>query len=481
MKNKLLFSLLLFTFAVYACSENEEPATEDVAPVIRLIAPENNEIVDLGANPLNFEWDFVTGVVDYKVLIGVSPDLSGSSEFIVPVNNNFLSLTAGDLSGLLDAAGIGYESLGTLYWMVKSTDGEKSSAKRAVTVSRPTPVFSLLSPDNAAAIVLNHSEPTDHAVTFSWETIPNAVSYDLLVSYDSNLSNPLNIARTKGITATQITFGDAELQALIQQQILQKRYVDNLLYWNVKETGSGKYVAAEPRSLKLGGYRQFVDTRGDEVITYDVSVITYGNRQHVWLSQNLRTARAVDGTPIENIPVDGYISSIASVPITSPLDWAYADLAKVKSFGTVPESMEPYLGNWYANLAIDVWRDHLTPAGWKIPTWDEMKALFEAAHEAASDIRVLKNLAGYDTYNPDGTWNSWNMNMVPNGCGNWNVCPNVGSGWGLAKDYQGLYFMIDDGPGVTNLFDSWNGLVNAKWGAGSWCGLPVRLRYIGDE
>jgi hypothetical protein len=457
MKKQLIFSLSLLVLAVgfSGCSED---APEVLLKTIT-VSPDEVSLT-IGSTQ--------------QVTVTLSPSDATNANLVWNSVNESVATVSPD--GLITAQGIG----STRVIVRSQASTGYITAEVQVLVGR---AFSLLLPADDTTIVLNHKTPDDVAITFSWKALSNATSYDLLISYNSDLSNPLNIARTNGITATQVVFGNAELQTLIQQRILQKRYIDNTLYWNVKETSSGRYVGEQSRILKLSGYRQFIDERGTEEITYDVSVIPYDGKQHVWLSQNLRTAKAVDGTSIEDIPVTGYTSPVPSVPITAPLDWAYADLDKVKSLITltVPASMEPYLGNWYANLAIDIWRDHLVPAGWKIPTWDEMKALFDAAREVTSDIRVLKNINGYNSDNPDETWNSWNMNIVPNGCGNWHVCPNFQSGWGLAYDYQGIYFMTDDGPGVTNIFDSWEGVVNSKWGADQWNGLPVRLLYIGDE
>jgi uncharacterized protein (TIGR02145 family) len=379
-----------------------------------------------------------------------------------------------------------------LYWKVEPLNYLVPATESLVgtffleRISNIPPGISLLSPNHDTSIVLNHLLPEDNAVSFRWKAIPGAISYDLILSYKNDLSDPLNIPQTNGITGTSFAFGNDELQTLVQQQILKKRYTDNVLYWNVKETGKSTYLSETPYILKLSGYRQFVDTRGDEVIIYDVSIITYGGKQHVWLSQNLKTEKATDGTAIKDIPVGTYTSNAADRPIGASLDWTYFDKASVEAeCGFHTPAIATYIGPYYTTAIPDLWKERIVPAGWKIPTFNEWVELFAAAASISADCRVLKHPEGYPTaYNGSDKllWNEWNMNVVPGGCPWMSMSPCGGNNsFGYEAENKGVYFYIEDVGESGVLFDKWDTGTPTRWGWRYWGALPMRLIYTGDD
>jgi hypothetical protein len=334
----------------------------------------------------------------------------------------------------------------------------------------------LIAPVVANAFVLDKANP-EATLTFEWTDA--GASYELVISKNQDLSDPL--IAVPNITTASRNITHAELQALINNPENQlKRYLDNPLYWGIKIGGN----VAATHSLALAGMRTFTDVRGEESITYDVSVITYlDETKGIWLSSDLRAKRYNDGNRMgewagENreieTPGEGpYAAEI--ICMDSPVQQGGTRTAF--SGDPVPQANLDNVGVYYNQGKTEAYTK-VAPIGWKVASRADFNKLYDAAAVAEGGFVVLKNPACYPGNSGDDNWahyNDWNMNMAANGRFYWTF-------WGWAYT-PGSWFYNMDQTGESDMRGS------CVWGGGtaddrSWpddtTGAPVRVIYTGD-
>jgi uncharacterized protein (TIGR02145 family) len=149
--------------------------------------------------------------------------------------------------------------------------------------------------------------------------------------------------------------------------------------------------------------------------------VKIGNQ--IWTTENLRTTKYNDGTPISNVT-----NNNAWVRLTTGgLCWYKNKAANKNKYGA--------LYNWYA-----VNTDKLTPAGWHVPTDAEWTVLedYLIAHGYNWDVtKSATNIAKVLASNAD-----WSPSTITGGIGN-DLKKNNGSGFsalpGGCRDYAGVF------------------------------------------
>jgi hypothetical protein len=454
-------------------------------PEIVLTAPADDANIDLVSAPnVTFTWNPAADVTAYKLLWSLSENLSNAQTI-----NNATSpyvLTAANFDAALETAGIAEGAIAKVYWTVQqmSTSEQATPQKRSINVNRIT---KLIAPIAETAISLNYKEPAATAVTFSWANM-SASAYELVISKNENLSNPLTLTGLTGITGTSKTITNADLQALITNGTLPKKYLDNKLYWNVKV--SGNYISATPKTVYIYGYKQFVDTRGTEVQTYEVSVLSYNSKKVVWLAEDLRAENDINGTPLPvGLSKDGTVRNDKGV-----IGWAQpreGNFANGYSTGnTYPTAWKdngntgPYYDARYIPPKdITYLKSLIVPAGWKLPTWADFEELYTAANALGGNLQVLRNPACYPSEETRERWNEWKMNMCDNG--RFQYAFDTFTGLFARNGGNPLWFYTyDTSQKGGNAYD-WACNLSMEWGFniydnGDSCGT-VRLIYTGDN
>jgi hypothetical protein len=402
MKKIILYSILLPLFGLWACDkEAERPGmtTSEIA----LLAPANNTAFDL-ENTLNiaFAWEEAFLVDRYELVFSIKEDLS--DPIVMSVSRTPFLVSAVNMNNIATALGIPAGEQKNIYWSVQSGRPSQPSTANANVINITKLAAALVAPSTDSKIVLDYEAP-DTEVEFSWEPMP-INDYRLIISANMDMSDPL-IDMPVSTTSAPVTH--QTLQALIENPANGlKRYKSNTLYWNVR--AGDKILASTPWKFSLYGTRVFTDVRPGESITYQVSVVPNGAEEMVWMSENLRTTKLVNGTDL--VHTDQYIPATeAMINATTP----------------VPEPIRRHAGAYYRvrtigdNSVTVQWPALLAPAGWKVPELEDFSALAAAASQVSPGMEVLRHIDGYPAlaiaalYLNRDLMNQWNMNMVP--CG----------------------------------------------------------------
>lgn len=412
MKKHILYSILFSLLGLVACQDEVDPpklTTSDIA----LLVPNNNTKYDLD-NTLNipFAWEEAFLVDEYELLFSVREDMS--APVIIPVSRSPHLITSSEMNDIGAQLSIPSGYSGKIFWTVKSVKPSQPSAADVRSIEITRLAAQPLTPTKNAVIELDY-KALNTEIKFSWEPMPEA-NYELIISANADLSDPLI---TKKISETSETITHQMLQDIINNPANHmKRYKANTLYWNVK---AGDKILAKPSwTFSLYGSKIFTDVRGSESITYEVSIIPYEDKEVVWMSENLRATKLVDGTDLVFDSTNGGQENWNS-------QYFPASIAKTSASATVPEPIRKNTGMYYRvnrignNSSTVQWPALLAPAGWKVPTEQEFKDLVTAALKVSDYLEPLRSIDGYPSLligdkklNKD-LMNSWNMNMVPYG------------------------------------------------------------------
>ncbi|MGE4289788.1 MAG: FISUMP domain-containing protein [Salinivirgaceae bacterium] len=195
--------------------------------------------------------------------------------------------------------------------------------------------------------------------------------------------------------------------------------------------------------------------------TYQTVVI--GNQE--WMTENLRTTKYNDGTPIENlVDANAWVATKSGAYC-----WYNNDKTNAleKNYGA--------LYNWYA-----VNTEKLCPAGWHVPDYDEWLTLAKTANK---DKAALKATTGWkqDQVNTGNGNNTYGFAATPAGTraykyGVFSKAEIITQFW-TTKEFgsdQVLLFTINNNPKPIN--------TNLKFSGNKYDGLSVRcMRNVSDD
>jgi uncharacterized protein (TIGR02145 family) len=316
----------------------------------------------------------------------------------------------------------------------------------------------LLGPAGGESLLLDYDAASSEALTFEWSDA-GVAAYDLLLSKSADMSNPVTVAAN--INGTSKTVTHAELQAVLDDAANGlKRYYENELYWSVKVSANG--VMAKARTLNLSGWRKFVDTRGDETMVYDVAVIDNTYYKGIWMAQNLKTKRFLDGSSAENNPHEVQGKRIFEAPSMS--EFAY-DLTGILAVAPVnnPRNGYYYHPDWWLSNNND-WAT-MVPAGWKMPTiahWTELKNALSSAGGIAPVLDP--EMSTWD----DASWGTWGLYLSFAGVFGGDY-PRT-----YSLDNYLIYLMVQDSGWSMRMFTD----LNIQQGYDI---AAIRLKYVGDD
>jgi uncharacterized protein (TIGR02145 family) len=309
--------------------------------------------------------------------------------------------------------------------------------------------------------------------TFSWDAPAAGTAAALLFSKNLDMSNPITV--TTNISGSSCTLSAAELQAL--QAVIEnpanglKRYYKNELYWNVR-LSSGEFRSSTPRMIYVSGQRILTDVRGTETKVYPVAVIENQYYKGIWMAQNLKTKKFLNGTDI--LPNDnGTIETLYEGPP------AGGDYSIFTEAGVMTPLENPRNGYYYrpVQYAANYWVDYnagiaqpFVPEGWKIPESADWQVLWDAITRL-NKWEVLLDPDAY--YKPE--YGEWGLNFSPVGYYDTWPVPGVWQN-GFDNSLARIsYLMPQDDKGWSALI---YGLNNNAWNFNF---VPIRFKYIADE
>ena len=475
MKQYISFLLLMFTgVAFWSCKEDVvRPAL--VTSEIELSVPKNEVSIDLDkVRQITFAWQEAFLVDDYNLLLSNSEDMS--NPVIVEVRRTPHLICSSDMNDIAAKLGIKSGYAGNVYWTVQSRKSSQPSSAEIRSLNVTRLMAQPLTPAKDITLELDY-ESMDTEVKFSWEPMPDTESYQLLVSANADLSDPL-IDMAVENTYTNLTYN--QLQDIVENEAAGlKRYKANTLYWNVKV--GDRLMANSAWKFKLYGTKIFTDVRGDESITYKVSIIPNGESEVVWLAENLRTKRMNTGEPL--------VCKGQEDPTTQCIP---ADEAMVNASTPLPEIIREVAGMYYRikligdNSSKVTWPSLLAPKGWRVPELKDFENLAKASLEVCNYLEVLRYPEAYSSLqmgdkklNKD-LMNYWGMNMAP--------CGTNRGGYKYIQDlvYPNNGHMVYAINSVSQFATLEIAAATAKGGArainlGNNAPIVVRLIYAGDD
>ncbi|MDR1155672.1 MAG: SusE domain-containing protein [Bacteroidales bacterium] len=433
---------------------------------ISLGMPDDKIIMELDrSGNITFSWLPLEDINEYQLVISLNADFS-NPQFIDATSSQSMMVAPATLDEKLAAMGVKAGEAAPVYWTVRpKEDMEMADVKRTMLVFRVSPPPVNIDLVAALPVVLDKDQ-TSTQTTFSWSST-GAEHYTLIFSKNADMSNPIYVI--SGITSATCPLTHQQLQdAFIENASLGlKRFKTNILYWNVKADGAPSANSAG--QFALSGMRYFRDVRGSEDLTYNVAVLPYPEgSETVWLGENLKTLKTIDGTDIATLLGDNFVASAQSVLETVP----------------VPVEMHPFIGCYYRIEQLPFWKDRVIPAKWKIPTYEELTLMCNQARMAApgaATYSVLRNPVAFPaTYAADPhkeMWNLWKMDFVPYGNGA-SVAAIPDQQYELDNPY--LYFVMDYGSDDRKMFfgDANGSTSNWAWANHA---VPIRLIYTGDD
>jgi uncharacterized protein (TIGR02145 family) len=284
--------------------------------------------------------------------------------------------------------------------VITVTSVENPAISREIQITVP----SMGGPEPGSLVVLNANAPSEAALNFSWEMPSGSPNCELVVSLNADMTSPITALSASGSFNSK-SFTNGEVQALITNGTLPKRYKNNTLYWMVKIDGQ---AIGEIESFNLGGYRTFTDMRGSESITYMVSVIDLvgdkEGKQAVWMAENLRATKDINGNPLEGSAELGDDDIYAD-------DYCTADMWEIVKNEPIPAHIRPWFGAVYSGWRL--YAMNIIPADWKLPKWDDVEDLFGAAKAHEGKFKVLVRSDIWANGDEDPNYNAFNMNFIP--------------------------------------------------------------------
>lgn len=395
-------------------------------PVIELKTPEDNATIDLNAaTEITFSWEKAEGIDDYVLCFSTDENFGTCYEEAVGDLGSQTYASVKAFNNLMGQVGVKAGETAKVYWTVITTVKMAVETQvRSFTVTRIA--TALMEPDNKSRVELNYDTP-DAEVTFRWADV--ADSYELYIGMDEAMEQSMKVADA---AAPSFSISHADIQAsfIDAETSILHRYADNTLYWNVK-LPDGSWLAEKASMFTLNGMMVFKDYRSAEEgeLIYHVRHIKTDSYDAYWLAEDLKTMYSVDGTHFSEIKVEGTSSGYNQfadygLAWEGKPDWTGGDYRKTDK--VIPQYFTDLKTVYYRSTADTP--TYLNKDGWCVPTAAEITKLFTEAM-AASERKACV-IRDYDRYAPDenGTdtydyqwdapkekWNTWGMNMGPNG------------------------------------------------------------------
>lgn len=406
---KYIIIFIISVFNFYACDdESERPAL--TVSEIDLLVPENGAAIDLNSRlNVTFAWEDAFIVDEYELLFSMQEDMSDAVSLDPRRTPHLIPIA--DMNDIASQLGISTGGKDRIFWTVRSRKTSQPTTTDVRMIDLTRLASQPLTPARNSKIELDFQSP-DSEILFSWESVPDVQTYKLIISANSDLSNPLI---EKDIVTTSATITHQQFQEIIESNANNlKRYKANTIYWNVEV--NGKMLANSSWNLKMNGMKTFTDVRGSETITYLVSVINNGEEELVWMAENLRATKLVDGSDLVYEGQESWNSQ-------------YFPSAGAKSSASsyIPVPIQEHAGMYYRvkmignNSTTTEWINLLVPEGWKVPEESDFKKLVEAANKVSKHLEVLRHPEGFPNLMSGSRvlesdyMNQFNMNMVCNG------------------------------------------------------------------
>lgn len=390
-KYKFYIMLLMMVWVTISCRRDDRYTVEVPVSNIVLVAPHEQVLIDLNDMAVDayaFQWNKSENEA-YSLVLSKDEMLTDPVYFDAGSNNS-ISIPTESLDVVASDFGFGNGAVGTVYWAVKPKNhiGIASKEVRSIQVKRL--ISRLLAPENQTNIKLNSEQPSS-TVSFVWDTEgeDGANTYSVLFSDNKEMTGETVSIDVGAVNSAGITHG--QLQDVFIQYANHPFKVKRI-FWNVKRNQDNVMLARSGAAVDIDPMLIFRDVRGDEVITYKVAKIVYSDgRQQYWLAENLRATKYADGTDIET-----------------------ANVMFAPSGTFTPEQIKAFGGYYRANPTMF---NKLPSTGWRIPTIDEYRTLYEAADIQEGTYNVLRSPVFYN-YEPtksDPKVNKWNLGLVTAG------------------------------------------------------------------
>ena len=453
------FMIILPVLAAIAGCKTEK--YELVIPMsgINVTSPADGASVDLNDMDLDivtFSWDQAQEA-GATLIFSAAKNLKTSVTIDAGKGVSY-DVTPMDLNTIASQLGIVAGSSGMLYWTVKSSDNMAAAASSVHTINVSRIVSKLRTPADQSVLELLVDEP-EAETTFSWDGEgQEGTDYSIEFSTDANMTGAFSI---DGLTTSSasVSLTADQVQTVIEQFDIT-RFSQNTFYWNVKNNTSGDYVSRASGVVNIKDMLRFTDVRGEnggEVNQYRVAKLEYNGKTVYWLAENFRSGYAADGTALT-------LGTEYQTLTENDPDWCSTPEEKAAA--------RKAYGNYYTlDAALKA-----CPEGWKLPTYDDWRELYDAAGVAGSYI-VLKSP---DYYKPqdavaekaDEFWGAWGLNLVS--AGQW----WVGNPANLDNDYsEHIYSLADEMPdGGCSFVQS---AADPQFWSQASAGAPVRYYYTG--
>lgn len=407
---------------------NSITATRKVTPktpVIELKTPEDNATMDLNAaTEIAFSWEKVEGIDNYVLCFSTAADFATKYEETIGDLGSQTYASAKAFNNVMGQVGVKAGETAKVYWTVITTANTKVDTQvRSFTVTRIA--TALMEPDSKSRVELNYDTPEAN-VNFRWADV--ADSYELYIGVDETMQQSAKVA---DVNTPSFSISHADMQAgfIDAETSTLHRYADNTLYWNVK-LPDGSWLAEKASTFTLNGMMVFKDYRNaaEGELVYRVSHIKTDSYDAYWLAEDLKTMYSVDGTHFTDIKVEGTSSGYNQFA-----DYGLAWEGKPDWTGDNYRKTDKVIPQYFTDLKTVYYRStadtptYLNKDGWCVPTAAEICKLFDEALAAGKKACVLRDYARYapdengtDTYDytwdaPEEQFNTWNMNMGPNG------------------------------------------------------------------
>jgi uncharacterized protein (DUF427 family) len=414
MKKCLSYLSILFIGLNLSSCKNEVEFPKLTISELELLVPQKDSIVDLqNRSTVTFAWENSTIVSSYNLVFSTNSDLS--DPVVVETSSNPYVIRSSEMNDLGKSLGLSTGSTNKIFWSVKSRKSSQPTTAEVNSFTLKMLLAQPLTPAKDSIINLNHDSLSTQ-LKFSWESMADINSYQLIISAKADLSNPLIDMSVSG-TSTVIT--QQQFQNIIENTTNGlKRYKGNTIYWNVK--AGDKFMANSAWKFKLYGTKIFTDIRGNESITYKVAVIPTadGTDEMVWMAENLRTRKLNNGV---ELVYDATGQMSWNSQYFTPAE------AMISSTTAVPDELRATAGMYYRvqmignNSSAVVWPNLLVPAKWRVPEVQDFVNLANAALTACDYLEVLRAPAAYPALLVGAKtlvgskMNLWGMNMAPSG------------------------------------------------------------------